>query len=325
MPIDLAGLGWTTRLDEAFAPHAAKVVVDVDPAELKKLDLPNTTAVCADATAFIAALHQHQDRLAPVDRQEWLTQCRTWRDTYPVVRAEFKTPSPFVSTYVFVDTLSDLLGPDDVVVPGSSGGCAEISFLALKVKLGQRVINSAGLGAMGFGLPSALGACLGSGRRRTITILGDGGLQHNVQTLMTVSHYRLPMKMFILSNNGYASIRDSQTKHFNGRTVCCDPASGLSFPGLEQLAAAYRLPYERVTGSDDLPTRLRRILDADGPVLCELVTDPAQPTIPRLSSEVRPDGSVVSRPMEDLAPFLDRDELARNMIASRKSIHHPRT
>ena len=206
------------------------------------------------------------------------------------------------------------MSADNVLVPGSSGSCSEITLQAFRVKEGQRILNSPGLGAMGFGLPASIGACLASGRKRTITIIGDGGLQHNIQDLETVARLGLPIKIFILNNNGYASIRTMQDNHFNANYVCCDPNSGLTFPELKSIANAYQITFMRLDKSENLEHQVRHILEEKGPVLCEVFVYRKLLTAPRLSSEVKSDGRIVSKPLEDLWPFLSRDEFLSNML-----------
>jgi acetolactate synthase-1/2/3 large subunit len=183
---------------------------------------------------------------------------------------------------------------------------------AFRVKIGQRVFNSCGLGSMGFGLPGSVGAAVASGRRVT-TIVGDGGLQHNVQELQTVRRLGLPIKIFVLSNGGYASIRSSQRQHFDG-LLAADASSGLTLPAIDALARAYELPYARVATDGELEEVVASVLADPGPVLCELMVDPDLAIQPRLASRIAEDGSIFSSPLEDLWPFLDRDELAENMV-----------
>jgi len=307
--LDLAQVGFNYP---GLAPRARKIVVDVDPAELGKIKTPVDLPACLDATQFT----EHLRRLVgneSCERPDWLSRCRRFRADYPVTLPGYRDQKDHVNTYVLVDALSDLLAADDVIVPGSSGSCAEITMQAFKVKRGQRIFNSPGLGAMGFGLPACIGACIASGRRRTISIIGDGGLQHNIQELETIRRLALPLKIFILNNFGYASIRTMQKNHFEGRLVCCDPTSRLTLPDTCRIARAYGITATRLESHEGLGQRLAEILALDGPVICDVKVDPDLLTAPRLSSEVRPDGSIVSRPLEDLWPFLDREELARNM------------
>ncbi len=199
-------------------------------------------------------------------------------------------------------------------MPGSSGGCSEITMQAFKTKKGQRIFNTPGLGAMGFGLPASIGACLASRKKRTVSIIGDGGLQHNIQELETMARLQLPIKIFILNNNGYASIKNMQKSYFKGHLVGCDPSSGLTLPDTCKVASAYGLKNNRILNHTGLKRRIKEVLESEGPFICEVLVDPQLLTAPRLSSEVSPDGSIISKPLEDLWPFLDREEFKANMI-----------
>jgi acetolactate synthase-1/2/3 large subunit len=185
--------------------------------------------------------------------------------------------------------------------------------LAVRLKEGQRLFLTTALGAMGNGLPGVVGGCLGNGRRRTICVDGDGGLQLNVQELETVRRLDLPIKLFVMNNDGYASIRTSQSRYF-GRLAGADPTSGVTLPPLHKLVQAFDLPYARIDTDRDLAGRVRELLDAPGPVVVEVMMPREEPRAPSLSSMRKADGSMVSKPLEDLWPFLPRDEFLSNMV-----------
>jgi acetolactate synthase-1/2/3 large subunit len=166
---------------------------------------------------------------------------------------------------------------------------------------------------MGFGLPQSIGACLASSKR-TISIIGDGGLQHNIQELETLKRLNIPVKLFVLNNNGYAAIRNTHRRFFDGRLVCCDPSSGLTLPDTCKIALAYGLKTTRISDQTNLKEEVSNVLNMKGPVVCDVMVDPDLQMAPKLSSMARPDGSMVSKPLEDLWPFLDRDEFYANMI-----------
>lgn len=297
-----------------FARAARKVIVDVDPAELRKLRMSVDVPICADALAFIDALLARRDELVPKDRRDWLRRCADWRTRYPVVLPEYWTQGSYVNSYVFSSVLAQELAADDLIIPGSSGVAIDTFHLAFAVKRGQRFFSTGGLGAMGFGPPASIGGCLASGRRRTICVDGDGGFQLNVQELETVARLDLPIKFFVLNNNGYASIRATQRNHFQGHLVGSDPSSGLTLPNLMKIGDAFGLKTARITDNSQLTDGIREVLGRPGPVLCEVLVAPDQQVGPRVSSSLREDGSLVSRPLEDLWPFLDRDELRANML-----------
>ncbi|MDR3634898.1 MAG: thiamine pyrophosphate-binding protein [Isosphaeraceae bacterium] len=307
--LDMALTGYS---HENLAPRAAKVIVDVDEAEIRKLRTRVDLPIVADAGLFLRELERRlADRSMPA-RSEWIARCQDWKLRYPVVLPEHRREGDGVSTYALADVLSDALDDTDVVVSGSSGAAIEIFLLAFRVKSGQRVLHSRGLGSMGFGLPAAVGACLGSGRR-TVCVEGDGSFQLNIQELATVRRLGLPVKMFVVNNDGFASIRASQRGYF-GHLVAADSSSGLTLPNVRAVAAAYGIPSVLVNHQRDLMSQVRSVLDAPGPMLCDVSAPRDEERSPRISSRQLADGGMVSTPLEDLWPFLDRAEFAENMM-----------
>jgi acetolactate synthase-1/2/3 large subunit len=288
--------------------------VDIDPPELRKFGDSVQTRVCADAGAFMRALLARRSEIRPDARLEWRHQCATWKSRYPVVQPEHRKREGAVSVYNFADLLSDALRPDDYIVSGSSGSAIELFLLALRVKDGQRVFHTTALGAMGFGIAAAIGACLGGGRRRTVCVDGDGGFQFNIQELETVARLRLPIIFFVLDNDGYASIRASQTAFFGEPRIGCDRRTGQSLPDLCSVARAYGLATEVIEDQSNLRAELQRVLSLPGPVVCDVHVIRDEVRMPRLSSVQLADGSFVSKPLEDLWPFLDREEFRSNML-----------
>src|SRR5580704_9974035 len=210
--------------------------------------------------------------------------------------------------------MSQELGVGDYLVSGSSGSAIELFLLALRVKDGQRVFHTTALGAMGFGIAAATGACLGGGRRRTVCVDGDGGFQFNIQELETIARLQLPIIFFVMNNDGYASIRASQTAFFGEPRIGCDRRTGQSLPDIGCVARAYGLPTDVIRDQSNLKAEIERVLNRPGPVVCDVHTIPDEIRMPRLSSVQRADGSFVSKPLEDLWPFLDRDEFHANML-----------
>lgn len=298
---------------DRLARAAKKVVVDIDAAEIGKLRTHIDVPICADASAFFAQALRQTDRAPLRDRTPWLSRCAEWKRKYPVVTPGHRAMRDKVSTYIFSEALSQELDEGEIVASCSAGAAIEIFLLAYQAKAGQRVFHARGLGAMGFGLPAAIGACLAAGRRRTICVEGDGGFSFNVQELETVSRMKLPIKVFVLSNRGYSSIRTSQNRYF-GQLVGADDTSGLSLPDPVKLAAAYGLATARIDTPARLPEQIREVLATPGPVLCEVVGPDDEPRTPSLTSVQRPDGSMMSKPLEDLWPFLDRAEFRANML-----------
>jgi acetolactate synthase I/II/III large subunit len=298
---------------DAFARDAYKIAVDIDAAELAKPTLQLDLPVHADAGAFLRELsEQLGDQVLP-PREQWLEWCEERKRRYPVVLPEYRSETGYVNSYVFVDALSSLLASDDCVVTGD-GTAYTGTWQAITIKRGQRVFTNSGCAAMGYDLPAAIGACFARDKRRVICITGDGSIQMNLQELQTIVHHRLPIKIFVLNNNGYLAIRMTQDAYFGSRYVASDPSSGVSCPDMLAVAAAYGIPARRVSTMDALEQELAGALEADGPSICEIMMSPAQPLIPKLASEVMPDGRMISKPLEDMYPFLDRREFAENML-----------
>jgi acetolactate synthase-1/2/3 large subunit len=300
---------------ERLARGARKIMVDIDPAEIAKLAKYLDLGICCDAAEFIEALSKATADTVHPERLAWHQRCAQWKSRYPVLLPEHAVDHGKVSTYFLADCLSDLLPENAVVVSGSSGAGIEIFQHALRLKRGQRLYHTTALGAMGYGLPAAIGACLGSGGRETVLVDGDGGIQLNIQELATIERLRLPIKIFILNNDGYSSIRTSQERWF-GRLTGADSRSGLTLPDIVPLAEAYGLATARIVDQCDLRGQLGRILSHSGPMVCDVLCRPDEARVPSLSSAQRADGSLYSKPLEDLWPFLPRDEFQSNMIVT---------
>jgi acetolactate synthase-1/2/3 large subunit len=308
--LDAPLMGWDPR---QFARGAYKAVVDIDPAELRKLQSVIDNAICADARDFIEALLARASALQPCDRSRWLKRCHDWKARYPIVLPEHRAPG-LVSVYHLAEVIGDELGPDDRIVSGSSGSALEVFLLAYRARKGRRVFHTAGLGAMGFAIPASIGICLGSGGQKTICVDGDGGFQLNIQELATIAHLDLPIKFFVLNNDGYASIRATQRNYFGAPNIGCDSNTGVRVPDYSKVARAYGLKAALIEDQSDLHGALRRVLQTRGPVVCDVRVIPDETRAPRVTSIQRADGSFVSKPLEDLWPFLDRNEFADNMI-----------
>jgi acetolactate synthase-1/2/3 large subunit len=294
-----------------FAPNARKIIVDIDQAQLQYQLVRPDCAVQADAADFLREL-QGQLKAAPYQASSrWLDACARWKERYPLIVDDYLADKDHVNSYVFYDKLSDILGPDDAFVTGNALDTTSY-FQAYRLKKGQRTINS-GWGAMGWCLPLAIGACIGRGGKQTLCITGDGSFQFNVQELLTIAHYKLPVKIFIFNNDGYSNIRGTQENFFERRYVGVDPASGVGNPDYRELAAAYRFGYSAIATNADLEQGIRAALAMPGPVLCEVNISPEQRIFPKASAFRRSDGTFESRPLEDMAPFLPREEVWENM------------
>jgi acetolactate synthase-1/2/3 large subunit len=298
-----------------FARAAKKVLVDVDAHEIAKFDMTIDVPVNADAKDFLRELLAQLKNTVLPHTSAWLKKAKDWLAKYPVVLPEYwREDTGVVNPYLLVEVLSEQCTPEDVLAPGSSGACSDIFLQCFRMKDGQRVVNSPSLGAMGTGLPGTIGTCLASGKRRTICVNGDGGFQLNIQDLETVRRLELPIKYFILCNGTYASIIGAQRNHFQGRLVGSDPSSHLTLPDVMKVAEAYGVKAMEITDNKNLRDGVSKVLAYDGPVVCAVKVSSDQPTLPRATASIRADGTIVSLPMEDMAPRLPRDEFLANMM-----------
>jgi len=303
----------------AFARAADLVVVDIDAAELAKPTITPDLAIHADVGWFVRTMCDLvQGEPVPPSRAAWLEWCMERRAKYPVVLPEYRLQDTPVNPYVFVDELSDHLDPDDVVVLANGSACVT-ALQALRLKRGQQVIVNSGTAGMGYDLPTAIGAaCARMGRplesRRVICLAGDGSIQMNLQELETLMYHQLPIKVFVFNNAGYLSMRQTQDNLFGGARFGESPASGLGLPDMVALASAFGIPSRRVRFLTELSAAIDETLASDGPALLDVVMDPEQVFSPKVIAEKRPDGTLVSKPLEDMFPWLDREELTDNML-----------
>jgi acetolactate synthase-1/2/3 large subunit len=308
-------LGLMAYEPERLARGARKVMVNIDGAELARLKPIADVSVCTDVGIFIDALAQEMEGRA-LSWDPWVRVCQGWRAKYPFLRADQTCDASAegpLSVYEFSRILSDEAAADDIVLPGSSGAACEIFLTAFEVKEGQRVFHNKGTGSMGFGPPASLGACLAGGGRRVICVDGDGGFHLNTQELETIRRLDLPIKIFVMNNSGYAAIRQSQENHF-GRVTGADATSELTLPDICRVAEAYGIHAERISSPKGARSAIREVLNGPGPCVCEVVLLPDEERMPRVQSVVTSSGSVKSKPLEDMWPFLDRDEFLANMI-----------
>lgn len=297
-----------------FAKKAKKIIVDIDPAELKKSTIQADVAVESDAKVFISKLLK-SPKLPKILKKEseWLQYCRNLRKQYSVVLPEYKIQKKYVNSYYFIDMLSRELEDGEIIVT-ANGTAFTATRQAFYVKKNQRLISNIGCASMGYDLPGAIGAAVATGgNKRIICIAGDGSIQMNLQELQTIVHHALPIKIFVLSNDGYLAIRNTQDTFFKSRYVGADKAHGVSCPDILKVAKAYGIPAYRLNNQKGMKKMIQKVLHAKGPVICDIVMDPKQPLIPKASSLILPDGSMQSKPLEDMYPFLDREEFKNNM------------
>ena len=299
---------------EHFARAAYKIIVDIDPLELKKPTVKPDLGVHADVADVVRRLCA-APAVVSETREGWIEWCRERRRRYPVVLPQYWDGTNGVNPYCFADSLFDALAPDDIVVTGDGTACIT-TFQAAKLKRGQRLFSDSGSAPMGFDLPATVGACIGANRRRVICVTGDGSVMLNLQELQTIRGYNLPVKIFLLNNNGYHSIRQTQRNFFPGNDVGSGPESGVTLPDFQRVAYGFDIPFRRACDHGELAAAIRGTLDEHGPAICELILDLAQPFSPKVSSKRLPDGRMVTAPLEDMAPFLPREEFLENMIVA---------
>ncbi len=298
---------------KSFARHAYKIQVDADPAELRKPTSIADETLCCDAKLFLEELRRQLQAKShdPQQHADWLKWCVERRERYPTVLPPQRSTADGINAYFFIEKLFEQLTNDDVVVCGDATACIT-PFQVAQIKKGQRVFSNSGCASMGYDLPAAIGAAVARDGKRVVCLAGDGSMMMNVQELQTIAHNKLPIVLFVLSNGGYLSIRSTQNNFF-GKLIGEGPESGVSFPDMLKLADAHGIPALRLE-DDKFPEQIAEALAHGGPILCEVVLDRSQSFEPKLSSKKLPDGRMVTAPLEDMAPFLEREEFLSNMI-----------
>lgn len=289
-----------------FAKNAYKIIVDIDPRELIKPTIKPDMPINADVKDFILKLLETE--YTPQEKHErWLDWCKSLVKDYPVVCEEYhRTDNGLINPYVFIDKLFGMLKNDDRIICGNGSACV-ITFQAGKIKQGQRMFTNSGCAAMGYGLPAALGVAVSDNTKRTVCIDGDGSVMMNLQELATIAHNGLNLKLIILNNNGYHSIRQTQTNLFQPPFIGIDAASGVGFPDFKLIADAFGISYYCLNNEENCEDVLKSALNCEGPCICEAIVDPTQNFAPKSSSKVLPDGRITSPSLDDMAPFLDRE------------------
>ena len=296
---------------ETVARAAKKVMVDIDPNELEKPTFRPDVKICADAGDFLRALAVELPSLGP--KAEWLDYCRRIKAKYPVILSEHRARTDYVSSYVLPEAIMRH-APDPLTVVTSNGIAYTSTFQAIPIRKGMRMFSNEACASMGYGLPAAIGAAFADAGRTVVCFEGDGSIQMNIQELQTLLNYKLPVKLLVYNNGGYLSIKTTQRAFFNGRFMGSEAGSGVILPSFEKIAAAYGLPYFRLKNNQELDAKLPEIFATEGPALVEVMLDPFEKLGPKAASKKLPDGTMVSAPLEDMAPFLPREEFAANML-----------
>lgn len=308
--------------DKLFAPKAKKIIVDIDPAEIEKyefqVELPIVVNVKDFIDVFLEKVHDSQLVNQDVIRfKDWLRKCKDWRDRFPMSSPpadETALTIAGINSYWFIETLSRHLAERDIIVTdmGTSLTCTHAT---IRIKKGQRLITSTGLGEMGFGLPAAIGASLGDSTKNVVLIAGEGSLMMNLQELQTLKHHELPIKIFILNNNGYLTIKHTHNSLFEsqGDAEATGPSTGISFPDFSKISEAFGLEYKRISYPSKIDEFINQVLKTPQSIIAEVMMQEFQELIPKLSLKKRPDGSIYSPPLEDLYPFLNPTSLAKEL------------
>ncbi len=291
---------------KAWAKDAYKIVVDIDPAELEKPTVKVDMKINADLKDVLVSINKSGYE-ADGRHDAWLKWCRDIDARFPACLPEYDDIKSPVNPYVFIDRMSKTITEDESVICGNGSACV-VTFQGMHIKKNTRLFTNSGCAAMGYGFPAAIGCAVAREGERVICIDGDGSFQMNIQEMQTVIYNRMNLKTFILNNNGYHSIRQTQTNLFQPPLVGVCDGNGLSFPDLEKLSWAYGMRYVRIDNSEDIEAKVKEVLEGNDPVLCEVVLSDKQTFSPKLSSKVLPDGKIVSPPIEDMFPFLEREE-----------------
>ena len=299
---------------EQFGKHAYKIVVDIDQEELDKPGPHIDEKIQANCSDIITELNGRMDAADIPDYSEWIEQCNLWKTKYPVVQPEYKNVSP-VNSYYFVYRLS-ALAPSNANIMVDTGSCFHVACQTWKIKKGQQFLTTGGISSMGYWC-AGIGACIANDRKDTVVITGDGSLQMNIQEFAPIHHNNLPIKTFVLNNNGYLLIRSTQHNFMEDRFIGEGPNSGVWCPDLEKVAWAYEIPYVRISSVEELDEKINEVFSINGPVICDVITPEWQALVPRITSEKLPDGRLVSHEYSDMYPFLDREEYKKNMISEK--------
>lgn len=315
--LNIASIGFEYK---TFAPNTRKIIINIDREELNKKTLPvkkNDLLINSDARHFLKEFLKETENVKSNFDPKWNKVLNSWKKKYPNITSSFFEDKNHVNSYVFFDVLSDLLKRNDVLTTGI-GLDASSMYQSFKLKTGQRTYVNKNLGQMGWGLPGAIGACVGNGRKQTVCVTGDGDIQVNIHELGVISKNKLPIKIFVFSNGLYESIRYTQNNLFEGRLVGSDMTSGVSSPDFKLLAKAYGISYKYIGTNDQLKTRMKKVLNMKGPTLCEVKLSYYQKRAPKVSSYADENGVLHSKPLEDMAPFLPEKEIYENMHLFKK-------
>jgi acetolactate synthase I/II/III large subunit len=304
----------TAYNSKGFAREAKKIIVDVDSNEIKKLEMDIEISVVADAGKFIDSIKMTKISTSPL-LKTWQDTCNDWKIRYGVNDGKPFPTKGAISHYHLANSLSNNIPEETLISTGSSGLAVEAFYTVFRNSTGQRVFLTSGLGAMGYGLPSAIGACFANSNKPMVAIESDGSLQLNIQELATVKAFNLPILLVVMNNDGYASIRNTQRNYFKERYVGTGPESGLVLPDLEKLSLTYNIKFEKVVDASNLDKTLKKFMGSTEPVLLDIRLVKNEVLLPKVSALPQKDGSIYSMPLEDMTPLLDYEILKQEMIS----------
>lgn len=290
-----------------YARDAKMVMVDIDPAELDKAKLHPYLKVECDVKDFIEQMLKRNVNIQ--DHQSWIKACKDVVAQFPNINDEWRKADEPANSYLLVESLSKQMNADDVYCGGRAGTCVDTIIHAFQVKKDQRVIATKGLSSMGYGLPAAIGAAVAYPGKKIVINNGDGGFVMNIQELAVVKHLNLPLKIFVLNNHGYATIVSTQTNVFKGHFVGCNSDSNLELGDIKAVAEAYGIKTYSINKNSEIEDVVAKVLNYDGPVLCDVNVSIVQPIQPRQASFKNEKGQMQSRPLEDMRPFLEKEEI----------------
>ena len=305
----------TAYNSKGFAREAKKVVVDVDSNEINKLKMDIEISVVSDASIFIDKIKSAKISTSPL-LKVWQETCLDWKIRYGVNDGKPFPNKGEISHYHLANSLSENIPEDTLISTGSSGLAVEAFYTVFRNKPGQRVFLTSGLGAMGYGLPSAIGACFANDRKPMIAIESDGSLQLNIQELATVKAFNLPIVLVVMNNDGYASIRNTQRNYFEERYVGTGPESGLILPDLKKLSFTYNIKFKKVSDASDLDITLKECMGPFEPIIIDVRLVKNEVLLPKVSALPQKDGSIYSMPLEDMTPLLPLKTLESEMITN---------
>jgi acetolactate synthase I/II/III large subunit len=307
------GLALTGTLAKAFAREAKIIMVDIDENEFNYCTVQADLLIKTDVKKFLTALLTRKDHLQTQNIDTWRDKCDQYKTRYNKIEPVLMKKNGLIDAYCFIQALSDCLNNHDVIVVDGGGTVTQFAFQALKFKNSQRLIISAGLCAMGSGLPEAIGACFANQKKRVICLSGDGSMQLNIQELQTIAHHRLPIKIFIFNNGGYLAIRNTQKAFLDGRYIGSGETGGLSLPDFLKVSRAYGIKAIRLAFNKQIKRKIRSILENNSPAICEIMLSKNQQILPHVGYNKNRHGGNVPRPLEDMFPFLSRKELEQVM------------